>query len=212
MRTIPYIYIPGLAMLALGFAWSGATAAEKSAAAERSAAAEQSAAPEKSGENSRMMFMQTATSTTYKDSKLTLSSPSTVYFGDKPAPMAGHMSNQSFVKLWDSHKEAMEKNPPKAIMQCFGSDTGKAEHMEVTLENPRMENANLVYDVNAVNGTLPAKATQVAFFIEDPRMSPYGTGSQYFQAWGGGGGPYPERLLPNGQLTGPIPHSAQGGG
>jgi hypothetical protein len=67
--------------------------------------------------------------------------------------------------------------------------------MEVTLQNPRFEGPNLVYDANSQKGNAPEGLHEAALFMNDARLL-----NVYYQD-----------VTPDGTLTGPIAPSANGG-
>jgi hypothetical protein len=156
------------------------------------------AASEKSSDNPPIMFVQSAAGASFKDGKLTLMSPSTIFFSDRPARLAGHMPCSSFIRAWSDGDDSFKKNPPNAVLAVFDPN-GTPKKMVVTLQNPRFEGSNLVYDANMIKGGAPegnapaAMYQEAALFIDDTRLV---------------SGPYHEDILPNGTVTGPIAPSA----
>jgi hypothetical protein len=170
--------------------------------------AEKQTATGKPAGDLQFLFLQSSPSTSLKNGKLTLASPSTTYFSDRPARLAGMMNTASFVRLWANGDDGFRDDPPNAVLSAFTPD-GEPTRTIVTLRNPRIENANLVYDVTVLRGSLPPAGAEAALFIDDARIRGCGrTGDLCVEAWGAGG---PERRLPDGSVTGPIPRSANGG-
>lgn len=123
----------------------------------------------KPGDNPQFLFMQKRGKNPFKDGKLTLISPSTVYFSDRPTRMAGHMSNDSFVRLWSAGSDSFQKDPPNAILADF-IPNGKPTQTAVILKNPRLEDSNPVYDVSVLKGSLPAESAEAALLIDNVRL------------------------------------------
>src|SRR5208337_1059303 len=146
------------------------------------------AATESSGDNPPVMFVQSAAGVSFKDGKLTLMSPSTIFFSDRPARLAGHMPCHNFIQAWSDGDDSFNKNPPNAVLSVFVPNR-EPEKMVVTLQNPRFEGSNLIYDASVIKGSTPAGMYEAALFIDDIRLS---------------GGPYHEDVLPGGVVTGPI--------
>ncbi|MGA7329892.1 MAG: hypothetical protein WBX25_36775 [Rhodomicrobium sp.] len=146
------------------------------------------AATEKSGDNPAVMFVQSSSGASFKDGKLTLVSPSTVFFSERPERLAGHMPSGNFIKAWPLGEDSLKKDPPNAVLAVFDAKQQPAK-MVVTLQNPRLEGSNIVYDANIIKGSVPEGIHEAALFIDDSRIV---------------SGPYHENLLPNGTLTGPI--------
>jgi hypothetical protein len=149
---------------------------------------------EKPGDNPRVMFVQSAPGVSLKDGKLTLMSPSTIFFSGQPERMAGHMPCHKFIQAWSDGDDSFRKSPPVATLTAFGSN-GTPMKMDVTLQNPRFEGANLVYDANVVNGRAPEGMHEAALFMNDPRLLKV----------------YYRDVLPDGTVTGPLAPDAHGG-
>jgi hypothetical protein len=152
------------------------------------------AATEQSGDNQPVMFVQSASGVSFKDGKLTLMSPSTTFFSGQPARLAGHMPCSKFIRAWSDGDNNFKNNPPNAVLSVFVPN-GEPTKMVVTLQNPRFEGPNLVYDVNMLKGSAPEGMKEAALFIDDARLQ-----NVYYQD-----------VLPNGTVTGPIAPDAHGG-
>src|ERR1700751_1565838 len=96
------------------------------------------AAEEKTGDNPPGMFVQSAAGASFKDGKLTLMSPSTIFISDRPTRLAGHVNCRNFIQAWSDGDDSLQKDPPNAVLSTFVSN---AEPMKlaVTLQNPRFE-------------------------------------------------------------------------
>jgi hypothetical protein len=152
------------------------------------------AATEKSGDNPPVMFVQSASGVSFKDGKLTLMSPSTTFFSDRPARMAGHMPCRNFIQAWSNGDDSFKKDPPNAVLSVFVPN-GTPKKMVVTLQNPRFEGPNLIYDASIVKGSAPEGMKEAALFIDDARLQKV----------------YYEDVLPDGTVTGPLAPAAHGG-
>jgi len=151
---------------------------------------------EKSGDNPPVMFVQTASKVSFKDGNLTLMSPSTIFFSERPARLAGHMPCRSFIRAWSDGDDSFKKNPPNAVLSVFVPNREPTK-MVVTLQNPRFEGPNLVYNANILKGSAPEGMYEAALFIDDIRLA--------------SSGPYHQDVLPDGTVTGPIAPEAHGG-
>jgi hypothetical protein len=176
MKTIRNICAVALASVAMCFAWFAF------------------AATEQQDNNPPVMFVQSASGASLKDGKLMLMSPSTIFFSDRPGRLAGHMPCHKFIQAWSAGDDSFEKNPPNAVLAAFVPN-GKPMKMVVTLQNPRFEGSNLIYDANVINGSVPTGMSEAALFIDDARLQKV----------------YYEDVLPDGTVTGPIAPSANGG-
>ena len=67
--------------------------------------------------------------------------------------------------------------------------------MDVTLQNPRFDGPNLIYDASNVKRSAPEGMYEAALFINDARLT-----KLYYQ-----------NVLPGGMVTGPLAPEAHGG-
>ncbi|MGA7328520.1 MAG: hypothetical protein WBX25_29530 [Rhodomicrobium sp.] len=177
MRSPRYMYLAAIASIAIGIAWSAF------------------AETEKTDNNPPVLFVQTAPGASFRDGKLMLMSPSTIFFSERPEKIAGHMPCHNFIKAWSAGDDSFAKTPPNAALTVFVPN-GRPEKMIVTLKNPRFDGPNLIYDADLIKGKIPGGMSEAALFIDDARLQ-----NVYYQD-----------VLPNGTVTGPIAPDAQGGG
>ena len=72
--------------------------------------------------NIHLLFVQSAKSATLsKDGVLTLKgvSPTTLYFSDRPARIAGHYRNAEYMQFWQGGNDSFLKDPPNATLSAF---------------------------------------------------------------------------------------------
>jgi hypothetical protein len=124
---------------------------------------------ENAGEKPPVMFVQSAEGASIKDGKLTLMSPSTTFFFAKTA---GQMPCSKFIQAWSSGDQSFKNNPPKAVL-AVTEPNGESKKMDVSLQNPRFEGPNLVYEVNFVKGSAPDGMDQAALFMNDIRLASF---------------------------------------
>jgi hypothetical protein len=163
MNRIRYIWAAAAASIALCFSWIVFAA-------------------EKSGENPPVMFVQTAGVASYKDGRLTLMSPSTTFLFAKTT---GHMPCSKFIKAWSEGDDSFKTNPPKAVLSVTAPN-GESTKMDVSLQNPRFEGSNLVYDVSLIQGNAPDRMHEAALFTNDIRLASYSSCDIYHCQVNGG--------------------------
>lgn len=117
----------------------------------------------------QLLLVQSAkTATLHGDGRLTLKgiAPTTLYFSDRPARIAGHYRNSEYLEFWQGGKDSFLKDPPNATLSAFVP--GKAELVDVvmTLRNARLNGDELTYDVKIIEGSLPASVGPVSLFID----------------------------------------------
>jgi hypothetical protein len=114
------------------------------------------------------MFVQTAQAVTSDGTTLTLKevTPSTLYFSDRPKRIVGHMTTAEFVDLWAEGDNSFETDPPNAVLAFLEPGDNVPEDAVVVIEQPRLEDGNLTYTINALEGTVPTEAGPVTLFID----------------------------------------------
>ena len=114
------------------------------------------------------MFVQTAQGITSDGGTLTLQgiTPSTLYFSDRPQRIVGHMSTGDFVDLWDEGDNSFEADPPNAVLAFLQPGDEVPEDAVVVIQEPRLDDGELSYSIEVLDGTVPAKAGPVTLFID----------------------------------------------
>ncbi len=119
-------------------------------------------------EAEQSMFVQTAKSITSDGATLTLKeiTPSTLYFSDRPQRIVGHMATTDFVELWAEGANSFEEDPPNAVLAFLEPGDQVPEDAVVVIREPRLEDGQLSYSIDALDGTVPAQAGPVTLFID----------------------------------------------
>jgi hypothetical protein len=120
----------------------------------------------------QLMFVQSAEDLKVDAAKSTLRlvkvNQQTLYFSDRPQRLAGHLKMADYLKEWTAKagKDNFKADPPNATLSVY--EPGKADNtiVVVTLTNPVVDGADLVYSYKVINGTLPAKGGATALFID----------------------------------------------
>ena len=111
--------------------------------------------------------MQNANHITVADGKLILKGirPTVLFFTDRPERIAGHMTNERYLRLWkEDGKDSFLADPPNATVSVFADDKGA--DLVVTLRDPQFDGGDLTYDIKAIQGKLPEKGGPGAVFID----------------------------------------------
>ena len=120
-------------------------------------------------EDIEALFVQTAGRLT-SDGKGAISlhglSPSTIYFADRPQREVGHLSTRRFVELWGEGDNSFALDPPNAVLSFAEPEDRTPEEVVVTIRNPSLEGDALSYDVDVLDGILPASTGPCALFID----------------------------------------------
>ena len=115
------------------------------------------------------LFVQSARRLTSSAGALTLHdlAPSTLMFSDRPERIVGHLTTKQFVDGWDHGENSFLEDPPNAVVSFLGGeDDWLPEDVVVTLTNPRLEWERLTYDIDVLEGRLPAATGPCSLFID----------------------------------------------
>jgi hypothetical protein len=115
-----------------------------------------------------VLFVQNARAVIFGGGMLTLKgiSPTTIFFSDRPARIAGHFTTLEYLKLWDEGKDSFLKDPPNATVSMF--ETGKEELADVVVKisKPRLKGGELIYDMTVLEGKVPKAGGVCSVFID----------------------------------------------
>ena len=114
-----------------------------------------------------LLFVQNAKDVTVDGGKLILKGigPTVLFFSDRPERIAGHMTNDRYLKLWrEDGKDSFLADPPNATVSVFADDT--ETNLVVTLRNPQFTGDDLTYDISVIQGKLPEKGGPCSVFID----------------------------------------------
>jgi len=120
------------------------------------------AAPEKV----EYLFVQTAQMATISDGVLIMGSvsPATIYFSDRPERVAGHMTTEEFIANWGEGDNSFASNPPNATLSIL---TGpEPQEIVVVLTEPKLDDGNLVYNIEILEGATETKGGAGSLFID----------------------------------------------
>jgi hypothetical protein len=91
-------------------------------------------------------------------------SPITLFFSDRPERVVGNMKTDAFVPFWSMGKDSFHSDPPNADVSFV--DGATMQQVVVVLQDPTLEDDDLVYTVKTLSGELPANAEDVSVFID----------------------------------------------
>ena len=114
------------------------------------------------------MFVQSASSITSDGASLALlgTSPSTLYFSDRPQRVVGQMATSDFVELWGVGENSFEADPPNAVLSFLQPGGSVPDDVVVVIKEPRLADGTLVYLIDVLEGTMPREAGPVSLFID----------------------------------------------
>ena len=120
----------------------------------------------------QLMFVQSAEDLKVDAAKSTLRlvkvNQQTLYFSDRPQRLAGHIKMADYLKEWTAKagKDNFGVDPPNATLSVY--EPGKPENtiVVVTLTNPKVDGADLIYSYKVLDGKMPASGGATALFID----------------------------------------------
>ena len=119
-------------------------------------------------ETEESMFVQTAQAMSSDGTTLTLKAVTlaTLYFSDRPQRIVGHMTTADFVDLWAEGDNSFEEDPPNAVLAFLESGDQVPEDAVVVIQQPHLQDGQLSYSIQALEGTVPEQAGPVTLFID----------------------------------------------
>ncbi len=119
-------------------------------------------------EAEQSMFVQTAQGMTSDGTTLTLQgiTPSTLYFSDRPKRIVGHMTTADFVDLWAEGDNSFQEDPPNAVLAFLEPGDQVPEDAVVVITEPHLEDGQLSYSIEGLEGSIPTQAGPVTLFID----------------------------------------------
>ncbi|NKQ87411.1 hypothetical protein [Rhizobium ruizarguesonis] len=129
-----------------------------------------------------------------ENGKLTMSGISAVsiVFADRPVRSAGHVLTSEFIRQWGEGADSFAKDPPNATISVLSGKGDSVADAVVVLKTPKLEGANLTFDVAVLEGDLAGADGPASLFIDwFAARGPYGgvaVGGAGFRApvWRGG--------------------------
>lgn len=89
-----------------------------------------------------------------------------IVFADRPVRAAGHAPTSVLLDEWNpSYPDGFAADPPNATVSAFG-DGEAIRDAVVVLKAPRMQGADLVFDVDVLDGSLDGAGGPAAVFID----------------------------------------------
>ncbi len=121
-------------------------------------------------EKVQLMFVQTADDIKADGSTLRLVNvgKQTLYFSDRPARIAGHLTMPAYLEEWKAQAgpNNFASDPPNATLSVY--EQGKTENVLTVLKisNPVVEGNDLIYSYKLIEGSMPKSGGATALFID----------------------------------------------
>ena len=101
--------------------------------------------------NTGYLFVISGTSGSLDGDTLTLNGvPNVIYFSDRPARKAGHLSFEKFVESWNKGVDSFKADPPNATLSVLKED--EARNVVVELTGVEQKKDSVVFKVVLLEG------------------------------------------------------------
>ena len=118
----------------------------------------------------QLMFVQTADSLKADDTTLRLVhvNQQTLYFSDRPARIAGHLTMPAYMDEWKAGAgpDNFANDPPNATLSVYEPGQNENKLTVVKISHPVIEGNDLVYRYKLIEGAMPRAGGPTALFID----------------------------------------------
>ncbi len=115
--------------------------------------------------NPGYLFVISGTSGSLKGDTLTLNGvPNVLYFSDRPARKAGHMSLSEFIEMWNKGSDSYKADPPNATLSVLNKEGAK--NVVVELMSVEQKRGSVVFKVAVLEGMFPVEFNTGDLFID----------------------------------------------
>jgi len=98
--------------------------------------------------------------------------PNVIYFTDRPARKAGHLSLEKFVEMWDKGDDSFKADPPNATLSVLKKDGAK--NVVVELMSVEQKSGSVVFKVAVLEGESSlGDFTAGSMFLDSNRVRSY---------------------------------------
>jgi hypothetical protein len=121
---------------------------------------------EKASHEVEFLLVQNAEGVILSDGQLRLKNvaPTTLYFSDRPDRIVGRVTTEEYVDHWSVGDNNFKADPPNAVISMLSGTA--PEDITVVLTEPRFEGADLLYNVEVLDGSNNADGGEAALFID----------------------------------------------
>ncbi len=121
--------------------------------------------------NTGYLFVISGTSGSLDGDTLTLNGvPNVLYFSDRPARKAGHLSVSEFIEMWDKGVDSFKADPPNATLAVLKEDGAK--DVVVELISVVHKSDSVIFKVAVLEGTIPESFRTTSLFIDFQSNTP----------------------------------------
>ena len=90
--------------------------------------------------------------------------PNVIYFSDRPARKAGHMSLSNFIEMWDKGVDSFKADPPNATLSVLTKEGAK--NVVVELRSVEQKSGSVVFKVAVLEGKLSESFKISSLYID----------------------------------------------
>ncbi len=120
--------------------------------------------------NTGYLYVISGTSGSLDGDTLTLNGvPNVIYFSDRPARKAGHMSLSEFIEMWNRGSDSYKADPPNATLSIL--DKAGAKNIVVEILSVEQKSGSVVFKVAVLEGTIPCHFKAGSIFIDFSSVS-----------------------------------------
>jgi len=115
--------------------------------------------------NPGYLFVISGTSGSLDGDTLTLNGvPNVIYFSDRPARVAGHMTLEKFIGMWNKGKDSFKADPPNATLSVLTKDGAKNVVVEVM--SAQQKSGSIYFKVVVLDGKIPKSFEVSSLFVD----------------------------------------------
>ena len=105
---------------------------------------------------------------TLQGTTLTLAgvSANAIIFADRPVRAAGHALTEHLIEEWAKGSDSFAKDPPNATISVLSKEASSVKDAVVELTSPKMDGANLTFNVKVLEGDLAGADGPASLFID----------------------------------------------
>ena len=116
--------------------------------------------------NTGYLFVISGTSGSLDGDTLTLNGvPNVIYFSDRPARVAGHMTLQEFVGMWNKGNDSFKADPPNATLSILKKHSSNNVVFDLTRVWLRERNT-IRFKVDVLTGAATGKFSTAVLYID----------------------------------------------
>jgi len=94
--------------------------------------------------------------------------PNVIYFSDRPARKAGHLSISEFIEMWDKGVDSFKADPPNATLSVLTKEGAK--NVVVELMSVEQKKDSVVFKVAVLEGKGIESFKASSLFVDGGRL------------------------------------------